>query len=526
MVEIIVGIVFTKFKGLKPFERKIIDKCTSYHVKGSEFSKLYRKGAWDGKVHLLNFRNTVPSGMLDIVLQKFKKHNISFKLKDTRKHFKIADASFPPNVSRKMRLARAYQAEAVSAIFKNRIGIINLPTGTGKTYIMAMTIAILRKQKFVVLASGTSLLLQLRDEISDLIGEEVGYIGEGKWEERRVTVSSIDTLSSMLLPPPKKVRFLSDKEKQRYFEKINRWKELQPKAVRFLAKANAICLDEAHHSPSKTFKAVLYACTNATLRCGFTATFMRSGGDEMLLQATTGGVIYKKTISWMVKNGYLAKPLILVFPFDPDEFSECEFDGYRDAYKSGIVENIYRNRLLIKIIEILYKFKLRTVVFVKEIAHGEVLQAMLENGGNTHNARIVFATGDESGSVRRRLLAAFRAGKIRVLICTRIFNEGIDFPEASVGIKADGMKYEGMQLQQLGRILRKVPTASGEIDVRKREEVLFIDIVDMFDEYLLKHAKQRLSTYEKEKAFKIKVVKSSNEFKKYVKKHINRMITI
>lgn len=528
MVTITLGTVFTKLKNLTPYERKQADFVTRFYVTGAEFSKPFKERLWDGWIHLLTYRNAVPTGMVSVITKRFKRKEIDYTLIDDRKLFPIdnaATAPFGENIfSKKMLCAkklRPYQQKAVAALLTKRVGVVVLPTGSGKTVIICAAIALMSKAKrIVVLASGISLLHQLRHRIADALSVDVGYIGEGQWSPARVTVASVDTLSGMVVPPPK-VR----KKKSGDAPALDKWRRGREQASSFLSHADAILLDEAHHTPAKSFKAVLYACKNASVRGGFTATYKRSGGDDMLLRAVTGGIIYKKTTTWMIRKGYLAKPIIALLPYDIPP--KMEYDSYREAYSDGIVNNEGRNTLIADALAILHKHNTSTVVFVREKKHGIAIQRLLKNRCNLNGTGVVFATGDEDAATREEIIADFRAGKVRVLLCTQIFNEGIDFPEANCGVKASALKFEGTAIQQLGRILRKVPDpTTGEIDLQKPEKVFFIDIMDVHDEFLAEHALNRMTTYEKEDGYIVEYCETLQHLEHTVTKHIGEVHTI
>jgi len=524
MIHITAGVVFTQLKGLSSYERAVADKCTKYFVEGSQFSKQFKEGVWDGYVHLLNNRGIMPSGMLNKVLRVFRRKNIPYKLKDTRQYFRISSVDAGVSLPGTKRRLRPYQLEAVSTLVNKFVGTVVLPTGTGKTTIMAALAAKINKEQFLVIGSGTSILLQIKYEISNLIGEEVGYIGEGIWNPKRVTVTSADTMGKMLLPPPKRLKFKDKEDKFKYLAKVKRWKEQKPKALAFLSNPRCICVDEAHHGPSDTFKATLYACTNAVLRAGFTATYSRSSGDEMLLHAVTGGIVYKKSTSWMIRHGYLSRPVIILIPFEDTPFSrDREWGTYKEAYSEGIVHNRERNTLLADSAVVMANYGIGSIIFVQEVIHGENIEWLLKKRG-LKERQVVFVTGNETGGTRQRILKAFRKGSIKVLICTRIFNEGIDIPEVGSGIKAGGQKYEGLSVQQLGRTLRKIPGDNGEIILKREERVFWVDPMDMHDEYLSNHALQRMSTYEKEKEYIIEIANNIAELHAIVKKHKGKVV--
>ncbi len=55
------------------------------------------------------------------------------------------------------------------------------------------------------------------------------------------------------------------------------------------------------------------------------------------------------------------------------------------------------------------------------------------------------------------MLASFRDGSLPVLVTSRVLNEGVDVPEASVGIVVSGTGSVREHVQRLGRILRPQP---------------------------------------------------------------------
>jgi superfamily II DNA or RNA helicase len=66
-------------------------------------------------------------------------------------------------------------------------------------------------------------------------------------------------------------------------------------------------------------------------------------------------------------------------------------------------------------------------------------------------------TCDISRSERADALAAFRTGDIRVLVSSRVLNEGIDVPDADVAIIVGGGSSEREYVQRVGRLLRPRP---------------------------------------------------------------------
>ena len=58
---------------------------------------------------------------------------------------------------------------------------------------------------------------------------------------------------------------------------------------------------------------------------------------------------------------------------------------------------------------------------------------------------------------RKKLLDAFRSGLLKTLVTSRVLNEGVDVPEARIGVVFSGTGAVREHVQRLGRILRNTP---------------------------------------------------------------------
>jgi len=68
-------------------------------------------------------------------------------------------------------------------------------------------------------------------------------------------------------------------------------------------------------------------------------------------------------------------------------------------------------------------------------------------------------TSDLKPAERRELLEAFRVGEMTALVAPKVLDEGVDVPEADVGIILAGSKSRRQMIQRMGRIIR--PKADG-----------------------------------------------------------------
>lgn len=80
-------------------------------------------------------------------------------------------------------------------------------------------------------------------------------------------------------------------------------------------------------------------------------------------------------------------------------------------------------------------------------------------------------------------------GRIDAILCTTVFDEGIDVPELKTVILAGGGKSPVKARQRVGRGLRLHDSKS---------EVLIIDFMDEHGKYLHRHSKERLKVWRAE----------------------------
>jgi superfamily II DNA or RNA helicase len=66
-------------------------------------------------------------------------------------------------------------------------------------------------------------------------------------------------------------------------------------------------------------------------------------------------------------------------------------------------------------------------------------------------------THQTKSAERKRMLDAFRAGELSVIVTSKVLNEGVDVPDASVGVVISGSGAVREHVQRLGRILRHRP---------------------------------------------------------------------
>lgn len=95
----------------------------------------------------------------------------------------------------------------------------------------------------------------------------------------------------------------------------------------------------------------------------------------------------------------------------------------------------------------------RILLFHERVAEAEALYAALR--GEAENPRVVLEHSGLPTSQRRESVARFRSGASPVLVSVKSLVEGLDVPEASVGVSVAASASVRQRIQTLGRVLRR-----------------------------------------------------------------------
>lgn len=110
----------------------------------------------------------------------------------------------------------------------------------------------------------------------------------------------------------------------------------------------------------------------------------------------------------------------------------------------GIAGNFLRNRRIISLCGVCHDEAV--LVLVGTVKHGDLLAREIPGSVVCHSGMGI--------KKRREAIAAFRDGKLRVMIATSLADEGLDVPRASVLILACAGRSAGKVEQRTGRVLR------------------------------------------------------------------------
>ena len=147
----------------------------SFRVREAEFSAAYRARRWDGKKHFITRNGIFRSGLLERVCSIMKEAGASYTVEGR------AIAIFHPQRKNIPGLSHYdYQWKAIQDAQRHLRAVIQSPTGSGKTIIMAGTYLNLQEPKSVFLFNKKQLATQTYEFFKDNGIKDIGICtGEG-----------------------------------------------------------------------------------------------------------------------------------------------------------------------------------------------------------------------------------------------------------------------------------------------------------------------------------------------------------
>jgi superfamily II DNA or RNA helicase len=345
---------------------------------------------------------------------------------------------------------RPYQQAALEAwLDAGRRGVIELPTGAGKTYIALKAVERLNVSTLVVVPT-LDLVDQWRRQLEAFFHVEAGVVGGGEVVVKPLTVSTYD--SAYLRGEQLGNRFLF------------------------------MVFDEVHHLPAPSYMQIAEMYV-APSRLGLTATYEREDGAHVELLRLVGGRVYRLGVDAL--TGRHLSPYILETVFvdlTPEEREVYEreytvFTGYlkrknirlrgtRDFQRFIISTggDLGARRALLarnRAVDVALNAQSKIQVLADLLAAYADEKALIFTRHNSLVYRIsrrflipaiTYQTPKEE---RKAVLEAFRTGGFRVIVTSQVLDEGIDVPDASMAFIISGTGSSREYIQRLGRILRK-----------------------------------------------------------------------
>ncbi len=345
---------------------------------------------------------------------------------------------------------RPYQEEALQAWSSARSrGVVVLPTGAGKTQVAKMAIHSKQRSALVVVPT-LNLVGQWKTELSRAFGDPIGVLGGGSHDIQAITVTTYDSAYI-------------------HADRIgDRW--------------GLVIFDECHHLPSASYAHAARSIL-APFRLGLTATPDREDGRHALTDDICGPIVYQKNITDL-SGEFLSDYYTEILEFDLNASELVEYQDSRALYKEflqsrGIVmrsasdwsqfvkqaatsaegraamDGFRRARALAFGAEAKLTFCGK---LLQEHAHDKAIFFTQDN----HTARrisreflVPLITHETKVAERMAILKGLTDGTYGAVVTSKVLNEGVDVPEASLAVVVSGSGSVREHVQRLGRILRR-----------------------------------------------------------------------
>lgn len=485
MTKIYVYDTYCKIEGEEDLEfLHELDDELSFFVQGAEHTKAF-KGyfsngkfvKWDGRKHLLSNKLEFGPGLLNRVQGIYDLSEKEYEIVDK----KAAESNSKPiNISKKLKKIKKepypYQTDAVNEVIKHKRGIIRIPTGGGKSLVAALLTAEIGK-KTIIYVIGKDLLYQIHSLFSSIFGK-VGIIGDGKCQIENINIATIWTVGQALGLKIKRSQEEIDGEKKISKDKYESIRDL-------LNETSVHIYDECHLAACNTIQDIVRNIRPEHIY-GMSASPWRDDGADLMIESILGNVIFNISSSYLIDNGFLAKPIIKFITVP--KLDESLPNQYQTIYRKYIVENEQRNEMVAKGAERLVEQGYKTLVLYSSIEHGERLFEKISS-----RLPCVLLSGKDNNEDRDAAKQKLDSGEISCIIASRIFDIGVDLPALSGLIIASSGKSSVRALQRIGRVIRKYPG---------KKQAAILDFNDQA-KFLDKHSLARRKIYNSEERFEV-----------------------
>lgn len=315
-------------------------------------------------------------------------------------------------------MLRDYQIDICSRVSEafehHRSVMVQMPTGTGKTVVLAELVKRLKMKneglKILIVAHRRELVEQIKATIKRM-----------KMDSRNITIESIQTISRRI------------------------------DALDFIP--SLVVIDEAHHALAKTYKMMWDAWPDARF-LGLTATPCRLNGKgftdlfDVLVQSWDIPTFIKE--KWLSTYDFVS--------IKSDGVTQRLLDSLQKRGADGDYQNKEMDMLLNKrpSIERLYQSfeeygkDRKGIVYAINISHAKKIMELYQE----HGIKAVAIDSKTPATERQADIEAFKKGDIQVLVNVDIFSEGFDCPDVEFVQLARPTLSLAKYLQMVGRGLR------------------------------------------------------------------------
>jgi len=351
------------------------------------------------------------------------------------------------------RLPAAYphQREALEAWSRGKRGVVELPTGSGKTQLALQAIAQVARGALILVPT-LDLLTQWCTAVEAALGIPAGVIGGGSNDVRPVTVCT--------------------------------YASAHRRGEQFGDRFGLAIFDECHHLAGAGFTRIGEVLL-APYRLGLSATVERADEGHHVLEQLIGPLVYRRSITEL-SGEYLADYRVEVIEAELSPAERETYDAAREAYRAFAREHgltptsaqgwqrfVFAASRTPEGRAALEAYRRqRQIAYAPESKFATLARLLWRHRGErvlifTNDNRTAYAvsrrfllpiiTHQTRVPERRAVLENFRNDVWPFVVTSRVLNEGVDVPAANIAVILSGTASVREHVQRLGRILRKAP---------------------------------------------------------------------
>lgn len=334
---------------------------------------------------------------------------------------------------------RDYQADIVARVFEawgtHRSVMVQMPTGTGKTHVLAEVVKSSLIHGSKVEGSGMSLCKGMSDGHVWIVAHRRELVAQIE-ETVRKRASDVSSLIDKQF-----IRVMSIQWLARHWNDVG-------------VTPSLIVIDEAHHALADSYKELWRRFPNVR-KLGMTATPCRMNhcGFTDLFDV----LLTSWSISEFIKKGYLSPfDYVSIRPYSNEQqlINSLQKRGADGDYQLREMNNVLNRR---QSIERLYAsmdrfaHNKKGIVYAIGIDHARRIAEYY----CAHGVSAVAIDSKTPAGIRRCMVDDFKTGAIKVMVNVDVFSEGFDCPDVEFVQMARPTLSLAKYLQQVGRGLRR-----------------------------------------------------------------------
>lgn len=469
----------------------------SCYAPNYKFHPKFRARIWNGKISFFGIKDKLlPIGLLS----EFKSFLNRF---DYRAQFNFNKEYLYNEISKNQvkdfcdkltcttdYTLRDYQYETVWRCLKNKRGVIESATGSGKSLSIYCSIRYLLKnnKQVLLVVPNISLVEQMYSDFKDYGWMDIDDYAVRLYSNK---IKNFDNTKPVL---------------------ITTWQSIFRKSENFFERFGGIIVDEVQHLKSVSIQTIAKKCKNADYRLGFTGTLPMEKADRYNIHGFLGQKLFDLKASTLIDKGILSNIKIanVILKYTPEEVNYIKNRDYQSEI-DYILDHKKRNKILNKIIDNTPK-EHNILLLVNRIEKSlDLVQPYLQE---KYPNRIIYRISGQTDANEREQIRKEMEKNNGVILCAtyQTMSTGVNIKKLHNVIFFASYKSKIKVLQSIGRGLRKH---------KSKEKLILWDVVDDFrwkkrtgnigENHTFKHFKERLKYY-KDQGFeyKNKIIKIEN----------------